>query len=188
MEMRRVPTSVMVVSILGILYSAMALLGVPCGILLFYLPLMPNTGLEALRQDGGYMAMTMISGAINFVLGGLLLASSIGSLKLRPWARMGMNVYGVVHICSTIAGSVISLVYVMPRVMAVVGKAGGPGMVGGQIGGMVGAAFGMLLGIGVGVVILVVFNRRVAVDALKGIFPVEPGNFPVEFPAAEEKR
>jgi hypothetical protein len=187
MEMKKVPTSVMVVSILGIIYGGMMVVCVPVNIVLMVTPLMPNPVLDVLRHDQTYVTLYLVTSAIGFVMGLMLLASSIGSLKLKPWARVGMNVYAVAHVLTTMMGTAITIMYVLPRTKEAL--ANGPGgeaaMKVGVIGGAVGAVLGVLFAMAVAVVILVVFNRRAAVDAFKGIFPEEEATLPGEYPGLQ---
>jgi hypothetical protein len=188
--MSKTPTSVMVVSILGIIYGIYILLATPCGIFMIIHPIMPNPMLETLTKDATYITFVLCTSIIQVCMGVLLLAASIGSLKLKPWARTGMNTYAVIKALFSLVGTVISLVFVLPR-MTTAMAATPPGPAGpfavsfaplvGTF-AIVGAILGLLLGWAVSTVILITFNRRIAVDAFHGIFPVEPTNFPVQFP------
>ena len=178
--MRKVPTSVMVVSILGIIYGGLMVLCVPVNILLMVTPLFPSPVLDALRQDQTYVTVYLVNSAIGFCLGMLLLVSSIGSLKIKPWARLGMNVYAVALIVMTLVGTVITLEYVLPITKKAMEGTPAAGL--GIVSGIVGAVLGLLFALAVAAVILVVFNRRVAVDAFRGIFPEEAATLPGEYP------
>jgi hypothetical protein len=186
MEMNKTPTSIMVVSILGIIYSAYILLATPCGIFLTFHPITPNPVMDEIRNDMAYLIFMLCSSIVQVGMGALLLASSIGSLKLKPWARTGMNTYAVIKALFTLAGTVFSLVYVMPRMSAALAAMPpGPGVSAAALVGtlaIIGAIFGLLLGWGISAVILVVFNRRIAIDAFHGIFPPEPSSIPLDYP------
>jgi hypothetical protein len=183
MDMGRSPKSVVVVSILGIIFSAFGILGTPCGIYLTFHPLSANQAAEALAKDQNYITFLLSSGAARFLLSLLLLVCSIGGLKLKRWARTGMNVYAVLYMLLALAGMVVSIVYVLPKTLEAVQTA--PGMtpemarMAGII-GIISGAVGLLFVLGVAVTILVVFNRKVAVDAFNGILPADGTGFPVD--------
>ncbi len=174
--MAKAPTSVMVVSILGIIYGGLMLLCLPVNIIMMITPLMPNPVLDALRHDQTYVAIYLATNAISLFLGVLLLASAIGSLKLKAWGRTGMNMYAVAHIVMAVVGTVVNVVWVFPATKKAM--EGNPAGEMGLISGIAGAVLGLLFALAVAAVILIVFNRRVAVDAFKGIFPQEAEEFP----------
>jgi hypothetical protein len=178
--MAKGPTSVKVVSILGIILSSMGLLATPCGIFMLVHPITSNPVADALIRDRGYLTITFVSSGVSLCTGLLLLASSIGSLKLRPWGRVGMNVYAVLHILTGVAGAIVSLVYVLPLTRAAMADSGIPEAKTAMVIGVVSLVVGLLLALGVSTVILIVFNRRAAVDAFQGILPEEAGNYPGE--------
>src|SRR5437016_4767411 len=75
------PTSVTVISVLGIIFGALGCLCIVIGM-----------GWQAAsgQQQGGSEAMKMfgiVSGIAGLVLSIVLLIGSIGALSLRPWAR-----------------------------------------------------------------------------------------------------
>ena len=179
--MHNPPTSVMVVSILGIIYGAVIVLGAPCGIFLTFHPLTPNPAADALAKDSGYVITVVISSAINFCLGLLLLASSIGSLKLKPWARLGMNVYAVVYVITNFVGTIVAFVFVMPKMADAMANMPPAAAQAAKIVALIGGVFGFLIALAIALIILVTFNRRIARDAFQGIFPADPTNFPVDY-------
>ena len=184
--MGEAPTSLKVVAILGIIWSALILLATPCSMFLMFHPLTPNPIMDQLRRDSTYMAFALGSSALNCCLGVLLLASSIGCLKVKPWARMGMNAYAVAYAVTGLLGTVFNLIYVMPKMReAIAAAAGGPGAMSPELFNMsqiIGAILGILFMAGIVLTILIIVNRKIAVDAFNGIFPADPTNFPVDFP------
>jgi uncharacterized membrane protein len=176
----KTPTSIMVISILRIIYGGLGILFTPCSAFLTFHPLMPSPMLDALHRDSAYMTIYFITLFVHFSLAVVLTASSIASLKLKPWGRAGMIVYAWSLVVMTAFNTVLTVAWVLPRMEAA--AAGTPAAPLMKMSGMIGAAFGIVLGVGLAAVILYFFNRRIAIDAFNGIFPVPPSDFPVEHP------
>jgi len=175
----KTPASIMVVSILGIIYAAFILLALPINLLLLFHPLRPDPIMDQLHADTGYMAVTATSYVITFCLSVLLLAGSIGSLKLKRWGRTGMNVFACGHIAVTVVGTLVAIFYTGPKVVAASESSPlAPAM---KWIATFGPVCGAFFSFAIAGVILFFFNRKLAVDAFNGIFPAKGTDFPVEF-------
>ena len=145
------PTSVTVLAILGIIFGGLGVLCKPLSVAAIFIPQpTPNPAVEMQKEMMGF---NLTNAAVGTAVSVLLLASSIGCLSLKPWARKGMLAYAGLAIVLTIAGGIITWVWVMPkmfeaqqRAMAQAGGAPPPqfmnvmrsaGTVGAVVGGLV---------------------------------------------------
>lgn len=128
MDVRRKPVSVTVLSIIGLLWAAMAVFCTPLSLLQFMIPMpAPQDAIAAdTRADGLLFGSMMIGNGVVFSLGLLLLIGSIGSLMLRKFAWMVMIVYALLSIITGLAWTYVSLTIVMPRTNAIMQKHGLP--------------------------------------------------------------
>jgi len=178
-----VPTSIKVVSILGIILSGLTLLAMPCGMYFTFHPLQPNPAMDDMLREPSYVGFFIGSTVVRIILSVMLLVGSISSLKLKPVGRTLMISYSWALIGYGILSSILSYTIVFPRMIAALQN--DPHMVpaaitGAKIGGIVGGLIGIAFYGAIAGVILFFFNRPVAKDAFKGIFPATPTNFPVD--------
>lgn len=178
--MNKAPTSVVVLSIIGIIFSVLGILGLAWTAVVMFGHILPdNPMIDAVNHDTLYLTVTGILGTIGVGFTILLFAASIASLKLVPWARRAMIVYAWYTIVVGILGTIFNIVYVMPKMQAAMP----PGMAAGAIGGMIGGVCGGLLGLIFPICVLYFYSRPHVIDAFNGIFPVSPTNFPVIYPS-----
>ena len=175
--MHPAPTSVKVLSIIGIILSVLGLCGFVWSIIILFGDFMPNPMLEPLKHDGIYLGVTGVLGTIGIGFTFLLLAASIASLKLSPWARRGMIIYGWFGVIQCILSSIFNFLYVFPKMYA----AAPPAMAGGAGVGMASGGIGMVLGLVFPICVIYFFARPHVIDAFNGIFPAAPTDFPVIF-------
>ena len=177
-----VPTSLKVLGILGIILSALYLVCTPWGIFQIYFPIAHSPVTDQLNQDRLYVGFALVSGVFSFFLGILLLASSIGCLKAKPWARTGMNTYAVTYTLITIVGTIFNYVYLLPKMKEAMAAAGPTTLPPAtfEILQIIGAIVGLLIAATIVTTILIIVNRKIAVDAFHGIFPADPTNFSVD--------
>jgi hypothetical protein len=181
--MRKVPTSVLVLAIIGLILGALGLCGMVWSVISIFVPFgPPNPMLDALRNDALYLTFTVITAVVGTGFALLLIAACIGSFMLRPWARKGMIVYAWVNIVQGVIGSAFNFIYVFPKMAAALPPGADPAFVMGLKFGMAAGACGVVLAIIYPACVLFFFSRRHVVDAFNGIFPVEPTNFPVAYP------
>lgn len=100
-------------------------------------------------EMGTWMQLSLVLGTL---LAATLLASGIGSLKRRPWARkLGIG-YGIATIVMAVLNQIVSAMYLYPALQAQMehgGRVERAGATGGMIGGMAGAVIGLILPIAV---------------------------------------
>jgi hypothetical protein len=182
--MPRVPTSIKVVSILGIILAGLMLLMMPCSVFLQFRPLTPNPMLDALNDSTTYVVYYLASVFISLIMFLLLLAGSIASLKLKPFGRKAMLAYAWMQIAVVVVNTILSFVVMLPIMEEAVASdprtAAMASLV--KVSAIAGAIFSLVFYGGISAVILYFFNRKIAVDAFNGIFPPDPTNFPVVFP------
>ena len=157
------PTSVTVIAIIGIIMSSLGLLCGPFALLpyMMTLPGPPNPAIDAIKESKPLLGWMIFSTVLTLFLNILLLASGIGALKLKRWARFGMNTYAWFAIAMAIVGTVVSFVWMIPAMTA---KTSDPGVRAGAIGGGVGGLIGGLL---LPIFILIFMNRPLARNAFE---------------------
>lgn len=160
------PTSVVVLSIIGIVFGVLGLVCVPLGLASYFVPSMQaqNPGIAAVKANPPLFAWVLASNLFGLLLSVLLLLGSIGSLRLMKWARSLMIAYSVIGIAATIVISVVNLVWLTPVMFENV-----PPEVRGvvKVSSYVGAVLGILFGLAMPVLILVFFRKPHVVDAFE---------------------
>lgn len=176
-SLRRVPASIMVLSIIGIVFAALGFLGSCFAGIMLFTSFIHDPNYDALRDDPLYFYASAVGLGIGLVLMILLLAASIGSLQLRPWARKTMLVYAVLAVVQIVLSTAFHLIYTMPRMTTTLT---GPAARAGYIGGMIGAVFGLLFNLGWLGCVFFFYTRPRARDAFNGVFPADPTAFPLD--------
>jgi hypothetical protein len=116
------PTSVIVLSIIGILIGAMFLLCAPLSIVGLVVDFgVPNPQLDAMRRDPLLMAWNWFGVGSMLIFGAWGLIGSIGSLIMRRWGRSAMVMYAIVETTLTTATAVATFAIVQPRMKAAMG-------------------------------------------------------------------
>jgi hypothetical protein len=169
--MRRGPTSVKVLSILGILFSAFGVLGIlTAGVMLVASGFLPDEMTQPeIDNDLGYLIGSWILLAISLPLTLLLFFASVGSLSLKPWARRGMLIYAVITILQGVAYFLFTFFYVLPLMLSVL-PPNDPNRIG-VVGGVVIGVFGTIIGMVYPIFVICYFTRPHVVDAFRGVFP-----------------
>ena len=144
------PRSVTVLGILNIVFGGLSLLCSPLGIISLVIP-QPNNPFQMTPE---MKQVSLIGYGIGFVFAIILLASGIGLLNLKKWARQAAYIYAWVAIVwgilSSIANGIMfssSLSGASPEEMPIV--------IGGIVGGMCGGLLGLIYP-----VILIIFLRK----------------------------
>lgn len=138
------PTAVTVFGVLNIVFGGMGLLFAPMGLIM-------TSAMPGLVDTNIAMkAWMLISSAVGFACAILLLATGIGLLYLKAWARTGSLVYGWFTIFWIIVGIAVNFA------MITSGQFGPaqsmlPSLIGGMCGGLIGLIYPILL---------IVFIRR----------------------------
>lgn len=180
--MPKPPTSVMILSIIGIILGILGGCGMLFTVVIMYVPIgPPNPALTTLYSDTIYRVVMGVSIPLGLAATVWLVWCAIGSLRLKPWARRGMLIYAWFGLIHTILGGVFNLAYTFPKMMAAVPAGSGPAHAG-AIGGLIGGTCGAFLGLIYPACVLYFFTRTNVCNAFKGIFPASPTNFPVIFP------
>ena len=183
------PGSVTALAIVGIVFGGLGLLCKPLSVLLLFMPQpQPNPAIE---MQKGMMPWNLSSAGVGTLISALLLAASIGSLMLKPWARKGMLAYAALAVVMNVVGLVVTLVWIMPKMKDVQqqmiqqqgGAAAPPGMANMmQTLGSVGTIVGFVLAMVFPVLIGYFFTR----DNVKAAFegggvppgPIQGGGYP----------
>lgn len=110
------PTVVTVLAIFGIIFGIFGLLIKTCGVAVMFIPQMANVPGMEFQKD--MLAWNVANTAIGLAISTLLLAGSIGSLSLKPWARRAMLIYAALAVLMTLANLVVGLVWVVPKIQA----------------------------------------------------------------------
>lgn len=115
------PTSVTVLSIIGIVLAVLSL--VVCFPMQFASFVVPQMGSEApgmiaIKNSTPAFAFTLANGAISILITIMLLICSIGSLKLFRWARQGMIAYAILTIITAIVGTILQFILIFPITLA----------------------------------------------------------------------
>jgi hypothetical protein len=107
------PTSVTVLAIIGIIFGGLGVLCKPLGVVALFIPQPgPNPVLDMQRS---MMVWNVANAMVGTLVSVLLLASAIGSLSLKPWARKGMLAYAGLALVLTVVGGVVTMVWIMPK-------------------------------------------------------------------------
>lgn len=113
------PTSVLVLSIIGIVLGGGSLLCAPLSIVGLVVDFgVPNPQLDAMRGDPLLMAWNWFGVGLLLVFGAWLLIGSIGSIVMKRWARSAMVLYAIVQVTLTIATTVLTFAVIQPRITA----------------------------------------------------------------------
>lgn len=185
--MNRLPPAILVLSIIGIIFAALGILGSLVAGLVLVTPMLTDPALEGLRHDPIYLTVSTIALLFSTLVTILLLAASLASLKLRPWARPAMLTYALLSLFQNLFGTLFTIFYTLPHMS--LSATASPAARAGYIGGLVGAAFGFLVNAAWCLCILFFFTRPATIDAFNPAltpianptpFPIEPPNAPSE--------
>jgi hypothetical protein len=158
----RRPTAVTVLAIIGIIFGSMGVLCGPVSLTPYLFDLgVSEPSIDKVKQSPALMAFMIGSTGVWWLLGALELASSIGSLLLRPWARRGLILYAWLAIATGVLGMALMLAWFIPTAY---GSLSEPAAMGGVIGGLVGGLIGFIFPI----LVLVFFRRADVVAAFEG--------------------
>jgi len=164
------PTSVTVFGILNIVFGALGLLCTPISLAaMFLLPTQGNPVLEAMRENRLYLAWTIVSGSLSFVVSGILLAAGVGLLNLKPWARVTSIICAIYGIAACVLGQAMNLSVMIPYARKL-SESGGPQAAAG-IGGMIGGVFGSCFGLIYPILLLIFLTRPTVKAAFQPTIP-----------------
>ncbi|HVS73497.1 MAG TPA: hypothetical protein VHQ47_19900 [Phycisphaerae bacterium] len=180
--MPRVPTSIKVLSIIGIVLSALGFCGSVWSVFNTFVPIgPPNPALEDLNHQTPYILYIIAGAVVSLLFNLLLLASSIGSLRLYRWARYGMMAYAILALLELFTNGIINLIFVLPQTEHAFDQ-GNPQMATTFKLFTIGAfVIALLLALVWLLLVFIFFNRKIARDAFNGVFPPEPPPAPPIF-------
>jgi hypothetical protein len=113
------PTSVLVLSVIGIIIGGLSLLCSPMAVIGLVVDFgVPNPQLDAMRRDPMLMAWNWYGVGQMLIFGAWLLVASIAAVTMKKWGRSAMVLYAIVSTTLSIAGWVANFVIVQPRVNA----------------------------------------------------------------------
>ena len=130
------PTSVTVIAILGIVFGALGLICTPFAILPYVTDFGgPNPVVEMVKETTWMLVWMIFSIVLGLLFSIILLAGSIGALRLKPWARLTLIGYSIASLFMTVISVVVSLMMFMPLFR----DSDNPAMAAAATGGMIGA-------------------------------------------------
>jgi hypothetical protein len=175
------PVSITVLCVVGLVFAAFGVFGTCWGVVGNFtdFSIGDQTMIKPLKASTAYLVYVGVSAFTAMVLNTILIASCVGSLKLRPWGRTGMNAYAMLSILQTILVTIITMVWIVPVMFANMPASMPPEVrKGAQIGFYL-TPVCSLVQMAYPVLVLIFFNRTVARNAFRGIFVAERTNFPV---------
>ena len=134
--------------------------------------------LDIMRSNPSYAAWIKITIPLGVLSSLALLASGIGLLMMKNWARKLAIAYAIFSLVFGLVGQVVNFVYLAKPMMEQAGRSRGPesvGAIGGAIGSVIGGCFGMVYPI-----VLLIFMLRPKLVAAFNPAPVAPGLPPFE--------
>ena len=160
------PKAVTVMAIIGIIYGAMGFLCSPLAVIPYVIKYpQPVPAIDAIKNDQVLFGWTMSSLAMGWLLSIVLLIGSIGALSLKQWARQMLIGWAITGMLLSIAGTVLQIAVVQPRMQDAIGTQSSAEQTGAAIGRVVGLVLGIGLGVGVPAVMLFVMTRPNVKDA-----------------------
>ena len=156
------PTPVTTIATLGVIFGTFGLLCKPAGLVMqLFLKLpQPNPVFDAFRNDPALRAWTIAAGITGTLVSLLLLLSSLGSLQLKQWARLGMLSYASLAALLTVVGQLFAYFVVGPAVVQAMRQAGLPNTQPNWLSGPIGMAIGLVVGLWFPLLIVLYYNRR----------------------------
>ena len=165
------PTGVTVFAILHVLFGFTGILGVflSWGMMLLgdKIDLGPNPIMDLVKDNTAYHIFTIVMGVFGLGFSAALLASGVGLLKMRRWARTVALTYAVYAIVATIIGNVANYHFIYRPVMdQAMGQQGGQelALISGILGGVIGGCISLILPIA----ILIYFLRPTGARKFEG--------------------
>ncbi|MDZ7619729.1 MAG: hypothetical protein U1E05_22240 [Patescibacteria group bacterium] len=135
------PTSVTVFGILNIVFGVLGILGT-----LFALSVRGSQSNPFLPEHPVVSAWMTVGVPLGFAFAIMQIVAGIGMLLLRRWGRICAIVHAIYAIVSTLAGAVISAVFVFKPLLDQMDADQNPALRAGIIGGIIGSALGSVIG------------------------------------------
>ena len=142
------PPVVTTFGFLNIAFSLYGFFGTLVSVAMMFIPFFANTpAFKIMRESQEYMAWLKISLPVSLIGMAVLLASGIGLLGLRPWARRLAIGYAVYAVVFGLVSLVITTVFLLRPLMEQASQQHGPeaaGAMGGAIGGCIAGVLGLI--------------------------------------------
>ena len=147
------PASVTVFGVLNIVFAALGVMGIMASLAMFAVSSDSNNPvLNIVHENAAYATWLKVSIVLGFFSAVALLASGIGLLYLKPWARVLSIAYGVYAIVFGFLGIVMNFIFLVRPMLEQARGQHGPesaaalgGAIGGSIGGCLGLIYPVLL-------------------------------------------
>ena len=166
------PTSVTVLSIMGMVLGGMGLLCKPASLLMFVVKMpVPNPVVDAMRNDSFIRGFMVIGAATGWVISLLLILASVGSLRLRDWGRSGMLAYAGLALVMTAISQAIGIVAIAPALAPAVRQAAAEQPAAFQLSPAANLALGIGLGLWFPLLILYFYTRKSVKQAFEQGLP-----------------
>ena len=167
------PGVVTAFAIIGIVFGGLGLLCKPFSLIALFVPQAgPNPAVDMQKDLMGWTLFSAVAGTLISIL---LLASSIGALSLKPWARKGLLAYAAVAVLMNLVNIVVSIIWIMPKMKTMQEQmikqqgTAPPGMAAIMQGaGTAGAVIGFLITMIFPLLLLYFFTRPNVVAAFEG--------------------
>jgi hypothetical protein len=145
---------------LGVVFGTFGLLCKPTllAVTLFLKLPQPDPTLSVIQNNPTLSAFAVVDGLTGTLTSLLLLMSSIGSLSLKGWARLGMLCYAALALALTAVVQLVGYFVLGPEFEQAMRNAGAPAQPWTQSGWVL--AIGVALRLWYPILILVFFNRR----------------------------
>lgn len=158
------PVSVNVFGILNIVFALFGVFGAIGTISLFSATdVSSNPVVRIMLENPTYAAWLKLTIPLGLLASVVLLATGIGLLLLKSWARKLSIAYAVYAIVFAIIGTVVNFMFLVRPLLAEAQRSQGPeaaGAIGGAIGGIIGGCLGLVYPI-----LLIIFMTRPKVIA-----------------------
>lgn len=153
------PTSATVFGVLCIVFGGMALLCLPFTV--FITLRVPNP----MYDIPGVKAWMVFSSFLGLGAAAWQLATGIGLLRFRAWARKSAVAYGWFAIVLGIVGLIVNLTVIFPHMRESMGGGSNPAAEAGMMGGMIGGIGGGVIGMVYPILLVIFMSKQKIVEA-----------------------
>ena len=132
------PTSVLVFAIINIILACLGVIGLAFNVAMrlgaLPVPTEGNPALELMESNSAYKLFTDVTQILGALGSIVLLASAIGLLAMKPWARLVTIAYAVYSILMTVLAGAINFVLLFQPMLEKTAGTSGPERVGAMAG------------------------------------------------------
>ena len=167
------PTSVLVFAILHLILGAGGVLGLAFELTrrlgLFEIPTENNPVFQLMEDNAAFKLYSDVTQVVGVAATIVLIASAIGLLKMKPWARTVTIAYGVYSIAMYLMGTVVNHALIFGPMLEETAGTSGPERIG-AVAAVIGAIVFTLLFTGYWILVIVFLTRRRVVAAFEDPF------------------